>query len=256
MASVSTLALLAQAVDDEEEIAVRDVEEDAADEEDQVEEVLEEERNGRWKLDDSLAVAEAVDQVGRGDWDRIMQMCHQKHKCTKYTDKDKFRKHFSGLMDKKKSSIWKPQAIPRFKPPKGASKARITRLEVEHGAKYEKIGKMRDKLRTLVSKVIEREKQKSTEERIALDAAKKELREKGEERKKIKTERLEKFEEQAQKELEFRDNMMTSITDLKAILAQSLRMEQHFLEYLQHQQEEEKLERRKRKRVNEEDEDQ
>lgn len=186
-------------------------------------------RSTRWGIDDSLTLVEAVDEVGKGDWERVMQMCHGKHKCTNYTNKDQYRKHFNSL-NEKRNAIWKPFKFPKFKPKKGVtSKQRILQAEREHGAKYQHISDQRDRMRGLLHAINEREKQKSTEERDSIDKSKKELKEKAEERRRGKDERLEKYEEEAKKDKEFKQGMMESMGFFKSYLDQSLELEKVLL---------------------------
>jgi hypothetical protein len=100
----------------------------------------------------------------------------------------------------KKLAIWKNTPAPKFQRPKGLNlknaddKNRLDTMEKQHAIKYETLAKEREMMRGWIRAIEEREKLNTSTQKMTEDEITKVLKEKGEERRQIRDERLAKAE--------------------------------------------------------------
>jgi len=188
-------------------------------------------RGQRWTLSDSLILVEAVEEFGKGSWERVMEYCHDRHLCVRATDPAKFRAHFNYLNNDKRSSYFKPYKRPTFASPSGKniSKKIIQKAEREFDLKHQRIESDRERVRDILLRIREREKLSTTKKRKTRKEVGKMLLEAGEERRKAKTAKYADFKEQAESEKAYRNESLEVAKGLQKAIDKTTATEERLL---------------------------
>lgn len=180
------------------------------------EEVVEKEEGGRgknWDLDDDLVFLQEVEAVGKvGRWEEIMHKCHGKKKATHVTESARFQKHFANINNKKRGKYFKPYTRKPFKPPKRKlTKQERDKLEFEHCKSEQHNEDIHQQCQEILMRMREEEAIKTTQIKDSRDKVHKQLKEKGEERKKIKDERFKLMQEEAEEDKQMKQDILGAI---------------------------------------------
>lgn len=192
-----------------------------------------------WSLDDNLTLVEAVDQYGKGTWERVKEHCHDKHKCTQHTDADKFRTHFNTINNKRSSSFFKPYKRPKYPPKelkevlKGLSKEMKLQKEKEWSKMQDHLEKQHQQVQALLEVISNREKLESTKTKKTVQEASAFLTAQGKECCKESDVKLEAYESQAKEEKAYREILTTSTQHLNQILEQQVKNEQRMWDVME-----------------------
>ena len=129
------------------------------------------------------------------NWGKLLEKLHQLHKFTHYAhdEKDKLRTHYNTLKDKK-SSIWKPYSTPKFVRSKGGSRDQVAQAEQQHALKHQTAAQERELMRGWIKIVEDREILHTSNQVMTEAEITKSMKEKGDERRLIRDERLAKAE--------------------------------------------------------------
>lgn len=179
-----------------------------------------------WDSDDEELLLEQIDEKGKAKWEYVLKAFHSKHRLTDMPldDADKLRTKYNDLSNKNKSKLFKPYIIPAFvSPKKKLAEAEMRKKEQEHTSEHVAIQQRLERMRELVEKIEKRESCLDSSSKGS-DADKEEaelrkrMREQGEERKKVRNERLEASEQMAMKEQQFREILAKSTAELTKVI--------------------------------------
>ena len=194
-------------------------------------------RAKNWEWDDTYAFVVLVHKHGK-NWDKILTILHkEQHRCSHIEEPDKLRNKWNSLASSQ-STLKKQYKRPKFQKPKGSAEE-IKQAEAIHAAKYEAISKQWEHAQLLVQEVTERETTLSSNARKSAAEVSADLKAKGEERRKIRDERLEQYNNDAAQDREFRKVMMDTLRSITQAMAQSIANETEYINLLKRKHENE-----------------
>lgn len=199
-------------------------------------------RMKNWDFDDSLSLIRLVDKHGK-NWDKILNIMHsEQHRITHITDHNKVRVHFNGLNDKKKHAMWKefkPKPFTMTKKKRGEIGAEeFKRREANYALRMQRLRTDYEEAVLLLKTINERESCKTTSEKESEDKIREEMKQKGEEKRAIRNERINTLQKHVDEEASARSEITDAIKEIKASLKRSranerklISMQQQYLEW-------------------------
>lgn len=150
-------------------------------------------RATNWSMEESCVFLELVDTEGK-TWGKLLDMLHDRHLCTHISNKDQLRKHFHHLNSP--TSWVNSEYVPaKFKPSSSIlTQQEIVEEEREYAVKHDNIRNQIMAARATLKAINEREELMKTTEAPTETGMFENLVQKGEERKTIREQRMEKIE--------------------------------------------------------------
>lgn len=143
---------------------------------------------------ESFALLQLMTKEGK-NWGKLLELLHGQHLFTHIPkeEKDKLRIHYNSLKGKK-STLWKAYTTPKFTPTPGSTPAQQQAQLQQHSSKHGAAAKERELARKWVKQIEDREVLVTSDQQKTEEEIRKEMKEKGEERRQIREERLEQAE--------------------------------------------------------------
>lgn len=189
-------------------------------------------RGSKWERDDTYYLVSLVAKEGK-NWSKILQCAHDAHRLTHITEPSKLRTHYTTSTGKS-GCLCKPYKRPKFSPSKkGLTKDEIMKEETEFGLQQERLSNDHAAAIANVSVVNKREK------KLASDGSKNEaelkaaMKEKAEERREVREDRLKLVTEEANAEKDHRTESRNLLKRIADQIEKESQMETLLCTYLQ-----------------------
>jgi len=171
------------------------------------------------------------------NWTKILGILHnEQHRVVDIKDPDKVRTRFNTINGKSSANCSKPKNFLSLLREERShlTKAEIHQKQVLHGALQEKLRKEHEHAQQLLRIINEREKLlASSKENVDETKIRQYMLEKSEERRKVQKERMQKYNDDAEEEREYRKSLKRSLDNINTFLEKTTEMEDRFLSLME-----------------------
>ena len=182
-------------------------------------------RSKNWTWGDSYRMLQIMKKEGK-NWEKVLQLLHNEHRATHIRISDateKLRAHYNNY-NSVKSPFRKPYQAPKLE--------RIKEKEAEFALKQEQRRREHDKAKAWVKKIDAKELCQDSAVRQTEEEIRQKMKEKSEERRAVREQRVELAQQEAESEMQFRKTLATTTEKLGDYLEKAEKTEEAILQYM------------------------